>query len=187
MRWISVPLCFQNCCKINFAKGPNVNGKLTKWCRKNIPLTILTSMGPMLQELIRFSSSTSSFYFGVFCIVSSGWHNDKGTGVSGYCNASPISTWACKAWKKMLPKRSPVIVTVASFLSDTLVTLNLPVWVAELFIFCLLMGPENLPESWHSLQSTDLMLSFQSSLHLVKIWLDDEQLYQCQYWKDNFY
>ena len=147
MRWISVPLCFQNCCKINFAKGPNVNGKLTKWCRKNIPLTILTSMGPMLQELIRFSSSTSSFYFGVFCIVSSGWHNDKGTGVSGYCNASPISTWACKAWKKMLPKRSPVIVTVASFLSDTLVTLNLPVWVAELFIFCLLMGPENLPES----------------------------------------
>ena len=104
-------------------------------------------MVPGLQELMQFSSSTSSLDFVVFCIVPSGWHSDKGTGVSGYHNTSPISTLACKAWNKMLPKRSLVIVTVTSFLTDALVTLNLPAWVAKFLIFCRFMGQENLPES----------------------------------------
>ena len=128
MRWISVPLCLRTCCKINFAEGSNVSGKSTKRCRKNMPSTILTSMVPVLEEVMQFSSLTGSLDIGVFCLVPSGWHNYKGSGVSGYHNTSSISTLAYKAWNKMLTKRSLVIVTVTSFLFYALVTLNLPVW-----------------------------------------------------------
>ena len=92
-------------------KNTCVSGKPTKRCGKNILLTILASVIPGLQEMIRFSSSNSCFRldFGVFCIVPSGWGNDKGTGVRGYHNTFLIFTLSGKAWNKMLPKRSIVI------------------------------------------------------------------------------
>ena len=71
-RWISVTLCLRTCCKINFAEGPNVGGKSTKRCRKNMPSTILTSMVPGLEEVMQFSSLTGSVGIGVFCLAPSG-------------------------------------------------------------------------------------------------------------------
>ena len=100
-----------------------------------------------LQELIRFLSSNSCLDFNVFCIVPSGWHNDKGTGIRGYHNTYPIFTLGCKALKKMFPKRFLVMVTATRFLLEAFQTLNLPAWVAKCSIFCLLIGRENLLES----------------------------------------
>ena len=102
-----------------------------------------------LQELIHFSSSNSCLDFGVFCIVPSGWHNDKRTGIRGYRNTYPIFTLGSKALKKMLPKRSLVMVTATRFLFDALETLNLPAYkmLAKYSIFCLLIGRDNLLES----------------------------------------
>lgn len=67
-----------------------VSGMSTKRCRKNILSTIRTLIVPWLHELILFSSSNDFLDFCLSCIVSSGWHNNQGTGVSEYCNTSPI-------------------------------------------------------------------------------------------------
>ena len=43
-RWISILVFWQTCFKIHFTKAPNIGGKSTKRCRKNIASGIITSM-----------------------------------------------------------------------------------------------------------------------------------------------
>ena len=147
MRWISVPHCLQTCCELNFAKGPNVNGNSTKRYRKNIPSTILISIIPGLQEFIWFSSSSSSL--DLVCFAKS--HQDD-TMIRKQESVYTTELLTYRLWlvrheTRCFPKRYLLIVTITSFLSDVLETLNLPAWVAKFLISCLFMGWENLSGS----------------------------------------
>ena len=143
----------------DFSKGPNISDKSTMRCRKNILSKIPPSLVPELQELIRFSSSNSFLDFSVFWIVSSWLHSDNWTWVCRHRNTSSIFTLIIKALNKTLPKGSFFIVTVTSFLFDTLMLTFFIFWLFEKIYLNL----------WHSLQWTDPVFFSQSPLRLVII------------------
>ena len=131
-KYILLPLQEHMRFRMNVATAPNVAGKSTRRCKKNIPSIIVTSTCWGSIDFALDSNSFKSLNFGVFCIVPSTRPRDKGTGFKGYLKTSAMSIFFCSDWYRILPSRSLINVAAASLLS-ALFTLNLFPLFAKVF------------------------------------------------------